>query len=128
MSLGRFSSSRLACNVVGRRHQLFEKLCGCSHVQWPFLNGCSINIKNVDIATKFSRIAIHVLSDVRPSVPQRGEPLVSVLRSRELKSRWERERFRKLRRRPASRKWSDESGGGYGEDDKEGTSEEESVA
>ena len=50
---------------------------------------------DIEIATKLSRVVIHALRDTPPSVPQRGEPLVSVLKSKELKPKWERDRFRK---------------------------------
>ena len=86
-------------NVVSRRHQLFEKRCGCSQVEWQFPSGCIENIKNLEIAIKLSRAVMHVLTDVPPSVPQRGEPLVSVLTSRKLKPKWERARLRRLKRR-----------------------------
>ena len=59
----------LCSNDVSRRHRLFEKRCGCSQVEWPFPIGCSRGIKNVEIAIKSSRIVMHVLSDVPPSVP-----------------------------------------------------------
>ena len=89
----------LYSNVVSRRHQLFERRCGCSQVEWQFPSGCAKNIKNREIAIMLSRIVIHVLTDVPPSVPQRGEPLVSVLTSRKRKPKWERARLRGLRKR-----------------------------
>lgn len=60
---------------------------------------CSVaikNTKNTEFAIKLSRVVIHVLSDAPPSVPQRGEPLVSALRSRKFEPRWERTRLRKI--------------------------------
>ena len=50
---------------------------------------------NTEIATKLIRLAIYALKDAHPSVPQRGEPLASVLRSRKLNPKVERERLRK---------------------------------
>ena len=88
----------LCSNVVSRRHQLFERRCGCSEVEWQFPSGCIKNTKTLEIATRLSRIAIHVLTDVPPSVPQRGEPSVSVLTSRKRKPKWERARLRGLRK------------------------------
>ena len=93
----------LNSNVVGRRRRLFEKQCGCSHVQWSFPNGCNKNSKNSGIAIQLSRAMIHVLRDVLPSVPQRGEPLVFVLRTKELKLKLERGRTREQRRRVVRR-------------------------
>ena len=93
----------LYSNVVSRRHQMFEEHCGCSHVQWPFPPGCNKNINNSQVAIRLCRIIIHVLGDAPPSVPQRGEPLVFIFRIRELKLKWGRMRFRKLRRRRVRR-------------------------
>ena len=86
-------------NVVNRRHQLFESRCGCSQIESEFHSGCIKNTKNLEIAIRLSRTMIHVLTDVPPSVPQRGEPLVSVLTSRKRKPKWERARLRGLRKR-----------------------------
>ena len=117
----------LYSNVVSRRRQLFKKQCGCSCTLWSLPFDCIKNTKNTDIAIKVSRVVIHVLSDVPPSVPQREEPLVSVLTSREFSPKWERERFKEpMRRRIRKwrrRAWSDKSD----EDGKEETSEEEGV-
>ena len=38
---------------------------------------------NAHIAIELSRIVMHVLGDVPPSVPPRGVPLVSVLKTKE---------------------------------------------
>ena len=86
----------LYSNVVSRRRQLFKNQCCCSQVLWPFLHDCNKTIKNMEVAIHLCRIVIHVLIDVLPSVPQRGEPLVSVLTSREFKPKWERLRLRKI--------------------------------
>ena len=59
--------------------------------------GCDRNNKNVEIAIRLSRVVMHVLSDVRPSVPTRGAPLASALTSRKLKPKWEYRRLEKLR-------------------------------
>ena len=40
----------LCSNIVCRRHQLFDRKCGCSHVPWPFPRGCNRNTKDVEIA------------------------------------------------------------------------------
>ena len=106
---------------------MFEKGCGCSHVQWPFPFGCNGNTKNVEIAAKLSRAMIHVLIDVPPSVLRTGEPLVPVFRSTELKPKWECERFNQLSMRRARHVEGQESSGDS-EDDEEESSEEESVA
>ena len=117
----------LYSNVVNRRHQLFKNQCGCSHILWSFPFDCNENTTDTEITIKLSRVVIHVLSDVPPSVPQREEPLVSVLTSREFSPKWERERFKEpMRRRIRKwrrRAWSDKSD----EDGKEETSEEEGV-
>ena len=84
----------LYSNVVSRRHQLVEKRCGCSQVEWQFLSGCIKNIKDQEMSFTLSRIVKHVLTDVPPPVPQRGEPLVSALTSRKFKPKLERARLR----------------------------------
>ena len=48
---------------------------------------------NEHIATKLSRLVSRVLSDISPSVPQRGVPLPSVLRSRKRKAKVENLRY-----------------------------------
>ena len=118
----------LYSNVISRRHQLFENRCGCSHTQWPFPFGCNRNTKNVEIATKLARIMMHVLTVIPHSVPQRGVPLVSIFRSRELKPKWECERLNRLSMRRAARVRSDDGSGEDVEGDEEEFSEEESVA
>ena len=87
----------LYSNIVSRRHQLFEERCGYSQIQSPFPVGCDRNSKNVEIATKLSRVVMHVLIDVFPSVPNRGAPLVSALTSRKLKPKLEYRRLGKLK-------------------------------
>ena len=114
--------------MFSRRHQLFERRCCYSHVQWPFLVGRNEDTKNVEIAIKLSRVAMHVLNDVLPSVPQRGQPLVSVLRSRKFRPTWECERLSDLQMRRARRVGSDGSSGEGKEEDEEESSEEGSVA
>ena len=89
----------LYSNVVSRRHQLFDRRCGCSQVGYEFPSGCIMNTKNLLIATRLPRAMLHVLTDAPPSVPQRGEPLVSVLTSRKRKPKWERARLKGLRKR-----------------------------
>ena len=89
----------LYSNVVSRRHQLFDGRCGCSQVESEFPSGRTKNTNDLDIAIRLSRAMIHVLADAPPSVPQRIEPLVSVLTSRERKPKWERARLRGLRKR-----------------------------
>ena len=90
--------------------------------------GCIRNTKNLEIATKLSRIAMHVLSDVPPSVPQRGEPLVSILTSRKRQPRWERARLRRIRRRYIERmmRRCDRSSEGWSEEGSESSGEESS--
>ena len=80
-------------------------------------------------------IVVHVLTDVPPSVPQRGEPLVSVLTSRKFQPKWERARFRRLKRRyieqpirRLDRKIREEKFGGDYEYGDEEFFEEESIA
>ena len=96
----------LHSNVVSRRHQLFRNQCGYSLLLWPFPFDFNKHTKNTEIAIRLSRVVIHVLSDVARSVPQRGEPLVSVLTSREFSPKSERERFREPWRRRV-RKWKE---------------------
>ena len=110
----------LHSNVVSRRHQLFERSCGCSQVPWPFPVGCNESTKNAEIATKLFRVVMDVLVDVPPAVPQRGAPLVSVLRTRVLKPKWERER-RKILNKRRTRRVRD--GGGSGSDEEESSVE-----
>ena len=108
----------LCSNIVSRRHQSFERRCGYSHVQWPFPVGCNQKPKNVEIAVKLFRIAMHVLTDILPSVPQRGQALVSAFRFGKLKPTWECERFNNLQMRRARRVGGDESSwGDSGEDE-----------
>ena len=57
--------------------------------QRPFLEGCIKNIMNTEIAIKLITLAICALKDAPPSVPQRGESLASVLRSRKFNPRAE---------------------------------------
>ena len=116
----------LYSNVVCRRFRLFKERCGCSHVGWQFPLGCGRNIKNREIAIMLSRIVIHVLRDMPPSVPPRGEAMVSVLTSRERKLHWERERLRGIRSR--SNKKDDYWRGYVDESDGGESSEEESIA
>ena len=71
---------------------------------------------------------MHVLTDIPPSVPQRGAPLVSILRSRKLKPKWECERFNRLSMRWVARVRSDDGSGEDIEGDEEESSEEESIA
>ena len=106
--------------MMSRRHQLFEERCGYSHIQSPFPRGCDRNTKNVEIATRLSRVVMHVLSDVPPSVPLRRAPLASVLACRELKPKLEFERLNGLRMRRARPV--------YSEEDDEKIFEEESFA
>ena len=61
----------LYSNVVGRRHQLFEKRCGCSQVEWQFLSGCTKNTKNQDIAIRLSGTVIHVVGRTATGTPKR---------------------------------------------------------
>ena len=89
----------LYSNVVSRRHQLVGGRCSCSQAVYGFPRGYARNANNLEIATKLSRAMIHVLTDAPPSVPQRGEPLVSVLTSRGRKPKWERIRLRGLKKR-----------------------------
>ena len=91
---------------------------------------------NTEVANKLFWIAMHVLHDAAPSVPPRGEPLVSVLTSGE--PSWERARLRGTRRRHnewwlsrgRSEEWSGEGSEseGYSEGDEEESSEEGSIA
>ena len=87
----------LYSNMISRRHELFEGHCGQSNIQRPFPIDCDRNTKNVEIATRLSRVVMHVLTDVLPSVPQRGAPLVSALTSRKLKPKLESRRLERLR-------------------------------
>ena len=91
------------------------------HVRWPFLVGCNKTTKNGEFAIKLFRIAVHVLIDVPPSVPRRGGPLVSVLRSRNFKPKWACARINELSMRRARRARDEESSG-----DSEGDGEESS--
>ena len=59
----------LYSNVVSGRHHLFENQCGCSHTLLSFPFDCNKNTKNTEIAIRLTRVFIHVLSDVPPSVP-----------------------------------------------------------
>ena len=123
----------LYSNVVCHDYQTFEAYCGGWCRQRSFPVGCNKNTINAKIATKLSRVAIRALADTSPSVPQRGEPLVSVLRSRELKPKWERERLRKHKRwlirfRERMGRYDGKCSGRYSESDGEESSEEESIA
>ena len=89
----------LYSNAVSRDDQLVGGRCCCSPSVFGLLLGYNKNIKNGEIATKSSRAMIQFLEDAPPSVPQRGEPLVSVLTSRERKPKWERVRFMSLKTR-----------------------------
>ena len=75
----------LYSNVVCRRLQLFERRCGCSHDGWQLPLGYGRNTNNREIAIKLSRVVMHVLTDMPPSVPPRVEPRVFVLTSRKRK-------------------------------------------
>ena len=57
------------CNIVSRRHQ-FVGHCDCTRDQWYYPHGCNRNTMDVDIAIKLARVAIDVLGDVPPVVPQ----------------------------------------------------------
>ena len=72
---------------------------------------------------------MHVLSDVPPSVPQRGEPLVCILTSGKRQPTWERARLRGIWRRRVKRmmrseEWSEDGS----ESDDDESSKVESVA
>ena len=88
----------LYSNVVCRRFQLFERHCDCSHDGLQFPLGYGRNTCNREIAIKLSRVVMHGLSDMPPSVPPRGEPMVFALTSRKRKPKWERARLRAIRR------------------------------
>ena len=111
---GRVYRNLCQCNLLGPRHADWHRYGSmCSNLvrlhhlrfggfydghyckQRPFPEGCIKNIMNTEIATKLIRLAIYALKDAHPSVPQRGEPLASVLRSRKLNPKVERERLRK---------------------------------
>ena len=86
-----------------RRFQLLEKRYDCKggtakfeELAWDYLNR---NAKNREIATGLSWIVMDVLRDALPSVPPRGEPMVSVLASRKRKPKWERVSLEGVRRR-----------------------------
>ena len=116
---------------------MFEKRCDCTggtasyeELPWNYFNR---KAKDREIATGLSCIVMHVLRYAPPSVPPRGEPMVSVLTSRKRKPRWERMRLEAIRRRrihkrnsrflrePVRRWYSDESSS-------EESSEEGSIA
>ena len=78
---------------------LFHGCCGRSNAKWRFLLGCNQNIRDPEIATKLFRVVMNMLADTPPSVPPRGEPMVSVFTSGERKLKWERARLRAIRKR-----------------------------
>ena len=100
---GRQHPGALYGNVVSRDHQLVGGRCCCLPAVFGFPHGYNTNIKIGEIATKLSSAMVQFLEDLRPSLPQRGEPLVSVLTSREHKPKWERVRFMGLKRRHIQR-------------------------
>ena len=124
------SSWRAIRNIVSRCRQLFEGLCGYSHVRWPFLSACNKDIEGVEIAIGLCRVVMHVLVDQPPSIPQKRAPLVSVFTSRELKPKWEARPLQRSRVKHAElrarREGSEESSEGY--NDWESFEEEESAA
>ena len=77
---------------------------------------------------------MHVLMDMPPPVPPRGEPLVPVLTSRKRKPKSERARIRGIRRRHLEKMYRKncrierEVRGYVDESDGEGPCEEESIA
>ena len=78
-----------------------------------------------------SRVVIHVLTDVPPSVPNRGVPLVSTLTSRKLRPNWELRRLERLRILEMERdlrRFGEDEGSSEEESVSEGSSEEERVA
>ena len=97
-----------------------------NRLPWDYHNR---NAKNREIATGLSWIVMHVLRDAPPSVPPRGEEMVSVLTSRKRKPRWERARHEgiarryneRMTRRFGRRRYIEESDSGE-------SSEEESIA
>ena len=106
-------------------------------VNVPMLNcgfGCNKNIRDPEIATKLSRAVMDILTDTPPSVPPRGEAMVSVLTSRERKPKLERARLRGIqkRRRDKLDRISDQVDrrrrGYFGDSDSEESSGEESIA
>ena len=103
------------CNLLGSRHaswhrygSLYSNIVRLDYLKFggyfhggyckqrPFLERCIKNIMNTEIAIKLTRMIIYALKDAPPSVPQRGEPLVSVLTSRKFEPHWERKRFREI--------------------------------
>ena len=93
----------LYSNVVCRMFQLFEGRSDCTggiveygRFPWNYLNR---NATSREIATGFTWIAMHVLSDTPPSVPPRGEPVVFAFTSRKRKPKWERARHEGITRR-----------------------------
>ena len=134
-SQGWYRPGALYSNVVCHRFQLFERRCGCSRdgsqLPWDFHNQ---NARGLEVATGLSRILMHVLTDAPPSVPPRGEPVVSVLTSRKRKPKWERARLRGIRRRYLEKMYrrdcrvEREMSGYVDESDGEESSEEESIA
>ena len=81
--------------MISHGYQTFEGYIGDCCKQRPLPDGCTKNIMSIEIATKLYRVVIHALRGTPPPVPQGGEPLVSVLRTKKFKPKWERDRFRK---------------------------------
>ena len=84
----------LYSNVVRADWGLLDRRIWRCCRQRPFLVGCTKHIMNSEIAIALTRLAFRDLKSAPPSVPQRGEPLASVLRSRKLDSNLERVRHR----------------------------------
>ena len=72
-----------------------------------------------------SRTVLHVLTDMPPVVPPKGEPMVCVFTSKVRKPKWERARLRGIRRRDRAKEdYCNYFDGSVGEE----SSEEESIA
>ena len=84
----------LYSNVVRMEWELTNMRRWSCCRQRPFPVGCIKHTMNSEIAIALARIAFRDLRFAPPSVPQRGEPLASVLRSRKLGSNLERVRHR----------------------------------
>ena len=89
----------LCSNVLGRHRQLIDGVCPYFHANLPCPQGCNRNNMNAEITTKLSRLALNVMNDNPPSVPRKGVPLPSVLKSRRRKTTVENMRYIKWRHR-----------------------------
>ena len=121
---------KLYSNFMDDLGQSYEEPCRCKVSNWQYPDGCTRNTMNSRIATSLCWIAMNALRDAPPSVPPRGEPLVS--QPVFGKPSWERALIRSSRRLHREKswwkeEWHEEGGESEGccEHDEEESAEEE---